>query len=1288
MDTAPFKSLTIYDRIDTFQAGMNSGLDPLLLEKSQLSFASNLTTRIGFVSDRPPFVKRTVTYPDTATQTAVEQGLFQGAAYYQPDSGDQSLFASISGRLFQFVVVGDVITCTERTIPGDPNPAETTQAWLWQAENYLIVNDGSSLPIFFDGNSSRRSTGVASVLLGNVTAVAPASGIPIGGIGAFTLAANWTGSYDFPVLYNGAYWQPVLTGGTFLIQLTSLYSVAGEAINVFDLVLSKPVIAGVVGNTLVLPGGGFSPGSPAYIDITLTSPYTGQLELGVQNPAAQVILFGKQWFVTQVAGNSIRVVPFDFGVFPPTLAQGTQIQFTYSPAANVNNGQVQVAAIAPGIGGTVQLTVNAAYTGTPNAIVYIGTGQYTIIGIPQVAPGTNAVDMINLSDTSITAYPIAAQAPKDVIVSVPELPAGRMGAYGLTQNWVSLVDGLSYIASDASRGPSGTTANNRRDAVLKTVDLTFLGGNFSIPGAGNIITSITFMANLDVALGQGSLQIGTPAFMASNLAPFDFSNPPPNGTPLLTYSLIGTGPLAQDSTILVNSDIYFRSTFGLGSLILGRRDFGSPGNTPISEEVNDRLLNLDQQPLLSYGCAVVFDNRFLVTLSPQASSQGVLHAGLVAQNLDPVSGMRGKLPAVYDGLWTGLNTLKMVGGSFAGKPRAFNFTFNVQFSKIELWEMLKTGEGNFDDGTIPIQWGFETAALFNQDVKDRGVMVRLLDGEFAVEDVIGDVRFEVYYKSDQNCWTPWHAFSICSNQAGVPQYFPRLGLGEPASSDCDPISNTPSRDGFTFQFKWVITGHCRFLRAKFAAVTIPIPKFKPPQCDVTEGDRLVLACATKECAVVNDLTTYNLQDALLFNGVPLSRIMECPEGYYCAPGTFPRTVTYPPGTFYMPTPPTNTGFGVVLRYQGCESLITRSLPEGATSTQVSSASQEIFDEAADQQARCDAREGLTRLPATITLSAIDTYTCEDAVFSDTITASGGTAPYTFSSADLPGWMTPTSTPTTLTLSGTPPTIGASTFTVTVTSSGGNGSRTYTLNVVGIATASLTNGTKDSPYSETMTAPSIPGTLTWSVSAGTLPTGLSLDTGTGEIYGTPTVEETQTFTISVTNGTVTCSKELDLEIDSAFDCLGNPATMQDAIWAKTPFGAPFPCGIFFITNGIGSMVLIMDGGCPLHFQSIESGPICNPGDPYDVTVTIPWDSSGTVAGPLHTLQMTILMNGVVAMNQTLDVVTDTGIPFVLTATMPTGASNVITVSMVLTVTPSPNVQVNSVGDITVTPLTPP
>ncbi len=40
--------------------------------------------------------------------------------------------------------------------------------------------------------------------------------------------------------------------------------------------------------------------------------------------------------------------------------------------------------------------------------------------------------------------------------------------------------------------------------------------------------------------------------------------------------------------------------------------------------------------------------------------------------------------------------------------------------------------------------------------------------------------------------------------------------------------------------------------------------------------------------------------------------------------------------------------------------------------------------------------------------------------------------------------------------------------------------------------------------------------TWAIDSGALPTGLSLDAGTGEVSGTPTVIESQTVVISATN----------------------------------------------------------------------------------------------------------------------------------------------------------------------------
>lgn len=68
----------------------------------------------------------------------------------------------------------------------------------------------------------------------------------------------------------------------------------------------------------------------------------------------------------------------------------------------------------------------------------------------------------------------------------------------------------------------------------------------------------------------------------------------------------------------------------------------------------------------------------------------------------------------------------------------------------------------------------------------------------------------------------------------------------------------------------------------------------------------------------------------------------------------------------------------------------------------------------------------------------------------------------------------------------------------------------------ISTASLADGQTGSAYSEFLIANE--GTLpfTWAVSAGVLPAGLSLDTSTGEIAGTPSTDQTQAFTVVVTD----------------------------------------------------------------------------------------------------------------------------------------------------------------------------
>jgi uncharacterized repeat protein (TIGR01451 family) len=174
----------------------------------------------------------------------------------------------------------------------------------------------------------------------------------------------------------------------------------------------------------------------------------------------------------------------------------------------------------------------------------------------------------------------------------------------------------------------------------------------------------------------------------------------------------------------------------------------------------------------------------------------------------------------------------------------------------------------------------------------------------------------------------------------------------------------------------------------------------------------------------------------------------------------------------------------------------------------------------------DAKGQSATQPASIGISAgvSTTFTAPPAAvigsaYSDTLTAAGGTAPYTWSvnAGSLPPGIALSSAGV---LSGTPTSTGTYPFTVNVIDKN-NGIATTSITLVVGSGLTLTFGTPPSgqvgtAYTDTLTAAGGTAPYTWSVSAGTPPAGITLNAATGVLSGTPTTGGTANFTIKVTD----------------------------------------------------------------------------------------------------------------------------------------------------------------------------
>jgi len=163
----------------TFEGGVDSGVMPSEVDRNQVAFAVNASFRQGFVSPRPGFIQKDMVIcdsitADNATITADItnitadgyseecynpsglKGILQCALPYIADNGRTFILMLISGKVWLYDIDQNSVQNIS-TSSSLYNPSNILDGWMVQAENFVIIQDGVSDPLIFNGVGIRRA---------------------------------------------------------------------------------------------------------------------------------------------------------------------------------------------------------------------------------------------------------------------------------------------------------------------------------------------------------------------------------------------------------------------------------------------------------------------------------------------------------------------------------------------------------------------------------------------------------------------------------------------------------------------------------------------------------------------------------------------------------------------------------------------------------------------------------------------------------------------------------------------------------------------------------------------------------------------------------------------------------------------------------------------------------------------------------------------------------------------------------------------------------------------------
>lgn len=124
--------------------GVSSAVTPELISRQQLAWGKNIVNRGAKPGTRPPF-KRLCTLPS---------GLVQGVSYFGVQGGMG--VASINGHIYRLRINANDASFEEILLPWWNSPV-VKQVYMQQTVETLVIQDGQSNPILYNGSTAVRS---------------------------------------------------------------------------------------------------------------------------------------------------------------------------------------------------------------------------------------------------------------------------------------------------------------------------------------------------------------------------------------------------------------------------------------------------------------------------------------------------------------------------------------------------------------------------------------------------------------------------------------------------------------------------------------------------------------------------------------------------------------------------------------------------------------------------------------------------------------------------------------------------------------------------------------------------------------------------------------------------------------------------------------------------------------------------------------------------------------------------------------------------------------------------